>query len=401
MLYKSQETVMQQAKPSYFYNLSTSSGKSLIAIYHYLKHKTDEPLLIVCPPVKKKSMEWDAEIKKVEQHEDITIDYEIVASSMLAKKWREYKGYFLVLDEAHEFKNSQSKRGKAAFKLSQQSTNFVLLTATAGEDWADFINYFLMWGFYRNKTQFLREHAIYENMFLGNRTIKKIVGFEKEEKITNLWDSISISKKATYFVDLPSTTDKVINFKPSPIYNKAKKDRVIELDGEEQILDTPMKLASTLRYLTNQKAKNDYLKMIMEGTNENIVVFYQFKKERLDIIKTAQQLKKSIYEVNGQNFELPTAKAREELSNSITVVQIQSGSTAIELKYASIVVYQTPSYSYSQYQQSRGRAVRHGGKERITFYRFNTLNTIEEKVWQALADKKDFDEKLYREEVMT
>lgn len=395
MLYKTQKEVLNQAKPSYFYNLSTSSGKTLIAIYHYLKHKTDEPLLFVCPPVKKKSGEIEIEIKKVEQYEGININYEIVASSMLAKKWKEYKGYFLVLDEAHEFKNSQSKRGKAAFKLSQQSTNFVLLTATAGESWFDFINTFLMFGFYKNKTQFLREHAEYENLYLGNRTVKKIASYNGVDKLTRLWESIAISKKASYFVDLPNTTDKFVSFKPSPIYNKAKKDRVVELDGEEQILDTPMKLTSTLRYLTNQKEKNDYLKMLMESTEENIVVFYQFKKERLDIIQAAQQLKKTIYEVNGQNFKLPSPEERETLSNSVTVAQIQSGSTAIELKYASIVVYQTPPYSYSQYQQSRGRSVRHGGKEHVTFYKFKTTNSIEEKVWQALADKKDFDEKLY------
>lgn len=399
ILFPSQERIMQQAKPSWFYNLSTSSGKSLISIYHYLKHRKDEPLLIVCPPSKKKSMEWDAEIEKVEQHENVKINYEIVASSMLAKQYINYRNYFVVYDEAHEFKNSQSKRGKAAFKLSQMSTNFILLTATAGEDWADFINYFLMWRFYKNKTQFLKEHAEYENLFLGNRTIKKIAGFRDEEKIEGLWRSISVSKKADYFVDLPTTSEKVINFSPAPIYNKAKKERVVELDGDEQILDTPTKLASTLRYLTNQKAKIDYLKMLFESTKENIVVFYQFKRERLDILDVAQKLKKTIYEVNGQNFVLPTKEEKDCLEDSVTIVQIQSGSTAIELKYASIVVYQTPSYSFSQYQQSRGRAVRHGGSDHVTFYKFNTVGTIEEKVWQALDNKKDFDEKLFAQNI--
>ena len=70
-----------------------------------------------------------------------------------------------------------------------------------------------MFGYYKNKTQFLRQHAIYENMFLGNRTIKKIAGFKHEDKLENIWSQIATTKSADYFVDLPQTVDKFIDFK--------------------------------------------------------------------------------------------------------------------------------------------------------------------------------------------
>lgn len=395
ILYDSQKQIMDEAKPSFFYNLGTSSGKTFIAIYHYLKHNQNEPLLVVCPPAKKRSLEWEEEIETVEKHEGVKIDYEVVASSMVAKQWRDHVNKFVIFDEAHEFKTSTSKRGKSACNLARQSTNFILLTATAGETWEQFSNYMMMFNHYRNKTQFLSQHAVYENMYLGNRTVKKIAGFKNESKLEDIWSSISVKKDAEFFVDLPTTEEKFIEFKASPTYKKAKKDRVVEVDGEQVILDSAPKLSSTLRYLTNQKEKQDYLKMLMESTKENIVVFYQFKRERLDILDLADKLDKKIYEVNGQNFELPEADVRENLEDSITIVQTQSGSAAIQLKYASIVVYYTPPYSYSQYTQSKGRAVRHGGKEHVKFYKFRTKGTIETQVWQALDDKKDFDEKLF------
>ncbi|MGV3155493.1 helicase-related protein [Staphylococcus simulans] len=395
ILYPTQKEVMEKAKPSYFYALGTSSGKSLISIYHYLKHKNDEPLLIVCPPTKKKSNEWDEEIRKVEQHEDIKIDYVVVASSMLSKEYKNYKGYFVILDEAHYFSNPTSKRGKAAQILCANSTNFLLMTATCGESWDKFINYMIIFGFYKNKTQFLNRHAIFETKHFGGRSIRQISGFKNTDELKNKWQSFSIMKPTSYFVDLPQVSERFVEFNKSQLYKKAAKDRVIKIDGKQVILDSPPKLGATLRYLTNQKAKVAYTKELIESTNDNVVIFYQFTREKENLLKMLTKTDKKVFEVSGQNFELPTQEERPALNNSVTLVQIQAGSAAIELKYASQVIYYTPTYSYTQYQQSRGRCIRHGGKERVEIIKFKTKGTIETQVWNALSSKKDFDEKLY------
>ena len=395
MLYPTQEKVMNEAKPSFFYGLGTSSGKTLISIYHYLKHNNGEPLLIVCPPTKKKSNEWDEEIRKVEQHEDIKIDYVVVASSMLSKEYKNYKGYFVILDEAHYFSNPTSKRGKAAQILCANSTNFLLMTATCGESWDKFINYMIIFGFYKNKTQFLNRHAVFETKYFGGRSIKQISDFKNTDELESLWQSISTMKETSYFVDLPQVTERFVEFNKSTIYKKAAKDRVIEIDDERVILDSPPKLAATLRYLSNQKSKVNYTKELLESTNDNVVIFYQFTREKDNLLDMLKKLDKQIFEVSGQNFELPTQSERKTLSNSVTLVQIQAGSAAIELKYASQVIYYCPTYSYTQYQQSRGRCIRHGGHDRVEIIKYKTKGTIETQVWKALDLKQDFDEKLY------
>ena len=395
MLYPTQEQVMDEAKPSYFYGLGTSSGKSLISIYHYLKHNKGEPLLIVCPPTKKKSNEWDEEIRKVEQHEGISIDYEIVASSMLAKEYKNYKGYFTVLDEAHYFSNPTSNRGKAAKSLCAKSTNFILMTATCGESWDKFMNYFIIFGFYKNKTEFLKKHAIYETKHFGGRSIKQIVDFQNTYALERYWQTIATMKETSYFVDLPQVSERFVEFNKSTTYTQAAKDRVVEINNEQVILDSPPKLGATLRYLTNQKAKVAYTKELLESTNNNVVIFYQFTREKNNLLEMLNKLDKQVFEVSGQNFELPTQEERKSLTNSVTLVQIQAGSAAIELKYANQVIYYCPTYSYTQYQQSRGRCIRHGGHERVEIIKFKTKGTIETQVWKALDNKQDFDEKLY------
>ena len=79
----------------------------------------------------------------------------------------------------------------------------------------------------------------------------------------------------------------------------------------------------------------------------------------------------------------------------MTLVQYQSGSSGIELQYASEVVFYTPTYSYQDYEQSLGRAYRNGQTKKVTVYQFETQHTIESEVWEALANKKDFSTKLY------
>ncbi|MDT3959500.1 helicase-related protein [Staphylococcus kloosii] len=395
MLYPTQEEVMNEAKPSYFYGLGTSSGKSLISIYHYLKHNKGEPLLIVCPPTKKKSNEWDYEVKKVEQHEGININFKVIASSMLAKEYSNYTNYFLILDEAHYFMNPTSNRGKAAQKLCKASTNYVMLSATPGESWSKFMNYFIIFGFYKNKTEFLKKHAIYETKHFGGRSIKQIVDFQKTDVLERCWQSIATMKETSYFVDLPQVSERFVEFSKSNLYKQAAKDRVIDINDEQVILDSPPKLGATLRYLTNQKAKVAYTKELLESTNDNVVIFYQFTREKDNLLDMLNKLGKQVFEVSGQNFELPTQAERNTLSNSVTLVQIQAGSAAIELKYANQVIYYCPTYSYTQYQQSRGRCIRHGGHDRVEIIKFKTKGTIETQVWKALDNKQDFDEKLY------
>src|SRR5699024_77587 len=206
---------------------------------------------------------------------------------------------------------------------------------------------------------FLKKHAVYETKHFGGRSIKQIVDFQHTDALERYWQTIATMKETSYFVDLPQVSERFVDFNKSNLYKSAAKDRVVEINDEQVILDSPPKLGATLRYLTNQKAKVAYTKELLESTNDNVVIFYQFTREKDNLLDILKKLDKQMFEVSGQNFELPTQSERKTLSNSVTLVQIQAGSAAIELKYASQVIYYCPTYSYTQYQQSRGRCIRH------------------------------------------
>lgn len=377
---------MKHSKKNYLYALDTGTGKTITAIHHYLKYDSDKKLLIIAPPAKIKEGGWDKDISFVSKQYDINISYEMLSYGKLSKAWHEFKDYFVIFDEAHYIKNPTSQRGKAALYLTRQSAGFVLLTATPmSNGWQDSYNYFIMFGCFKNKTQMNKRHALYETKFFGMRQIPQIVGWRHEDELEHMYKQFAVSISKDEALDLPDLVYRKVFFKASMLYKKLKKDRVLN----DEPFDTPAKLAAGLRYYTNQKDKSDYLSMIFEGTTDNIVVFYQFKQELENIKEMIKD--KIVYEVNGQRFELP----KNTPENSVTIVQYQAGSAGIELQYANIVVFYTPTYSYQDYSQALGRTYRNGQTKKVTVYQFNTEKTIEEDVWNALDNKKDFSEKRY------
>lgn len=370
----------------------SGTGKTLMAIHHYLKHNKGEPLLVVAPPAKLKEGGWDDEIKFVSSEYNTPIAYETLSYGMISKKWQEYKGYFVVFDECHYIKNPTSQRGKSANQLTKVATHFLLLSGTpASNNIGDMINYYIMFGFTKNKTQFNKKFGVWEQQYFGQRTVNQVVDYKEKDKLLSWYKSFAVSVKKDDVLELPPITFRQIRFKKSKAYQKIEKHRVYK----EKAYDNPSALAHGLREHANRKDKIAYLQMLFESTDNNIVVFYQYTSE-LEAIKHIIK-DKTVYEVNGNANHIPKKSQWKDVKNSVTLVQYQAGSAGIELQYANLVVYYTPTFSYQDYAQSLGRTHRNGQKKKVMVYKFMTVDTIEENVWLALSRKKDFDKKLYIE----
>lgn len=400
VLYDFQKKLLNEIDADFLIAADTGTGKTMMAIHHYIRHSNGEPLLIVAPPQKIKEGGWDREVEFVTNHYGIEIEYDVLSYGVLAKRWKEFVGWFVVYDECHYIKNPTSQRGKAGIKLSQASTNFLLLSATPSSNgWEDTIAYMIMFGHYKNKTQFMKRHAIYEDKFFGNRRIPMVVDFTEKDKLNKLYQSFSISLPKEVCLDLPGIFHEKITFKASTEYNKVKKDRVLEVDGELVLYDTNQKLQHGLRYYANQKDKLKYTEMLAEGTEENIIIFYNFTAEKDELVKSMKKLNKRVYEVSGQKSEIPDVSEWDKLKNSVTIVQYQAGSAGIELQYANLVIIYTPTYSYQNHVQALGRAYRNGQTKKVTVYEYMAKNTIEEAVYAALDRKEDFTDELFRKEI--
>ncbi|MGX7091210.1 DEAD/DEAH box helicase [Hutsoniella sourekii] len=390
ILYDFQKNILKEAKPSYLLACDVGTGKTLMAIHHYLKHNQGEPLLIVAPPAKIKEGGWDEEVKLVEETYGLTINYQTLSYGVLAKRWSEYKHYFVVFDECHYLKNPTSQRGKAAYKLTQNATNFLLLSGTpASNDIGDMINYFIIFGYVKNKTQFNREFAVWDKKFFGSNTVNVVVDYLNKPMLMDWYQSFTTTVKKDDVLDLPPIIFEEVKFRPSKEYLTIEKDRVLD----DVAYDSPSALMHGLREHANKKDKLAYLKMLFETTEDNIVVFYNYTSE-LEAIKEIIK-DKQVFEVHGGAQHIPKKKDWADITNSVTLVQYQAGAAGIELQYANVVVYYTPTFSYQDYAQSLGRTHRNGQKKKVTALQFKTIATVEQDVWQALDRKEDFDRELY------
>lgn len=373
--------VVLRNKRNWIYAWDVGTGKTIIALKHYEYFYKDTPVLIVAPKSKLIEGGWDRTIQATIP----AMKYETCSYSMLHKKYKQYKGYFIIFDEIHNIKNSTSLRGKAGYELTKIASGFIGLSATPmGNGWIDVINYFKMFRLTKNRTQFVRQNAITST----EHGYMEILGWKNEIKLKNMWKSISKELKKDDALDLPPLVFEDVHFKPSNIYKVIKKDRIYD----NILYDNQMKLRHGLRLYTNLKDKIDYIKDFIESTNDNIIIFYNYDKE-LELLKSS--INKELFVINGNSKDIPKKEDWKYIKNSVVLCNFGSGAEAIELTFANIIIYFSPTESYIQWEQSIGRAYRIGQAQKVIAYKLITDKTIEEDIYKSLDIKQDFNFKLW------
>lgn len=385
---------------------SVGLGKTIMALEHYKRNTgllpkgykyVDEskpekqtyrqPLVVIAPASKVRTGDWQREIENF--FKGYAPEYTVISYEMFSKKWKELvdENTTLIIDEMHMACNATTLRGKAVIGASRVAHQWIGLTATPlPNGWKSGETYAVMTGLARNKTEFVRRFVIIDR----SRGFPLLLGYREEPLLEEWWASISKPLKRTGDLVLPSQSIAVtpdMQPKVAKEYRTALKER---LRGEEE-LDSPSKLFSTLRRIPTP-TRVDALHSILEGTDEHVVVFYNFNEERDAVLAMlAKSFKgRKLYEQSGHASDLPPREKWGKLKPSVTLVQYQSGSQAIELTYASITVYLSPCTSYSNYEQSLGRTRRHGQEKTVLFYHIAVEKSLDRHIWKILSTKSDF-----------
>lgn len=381
----------------------TGTGKTFMALAHYEKYANGQPLLILAPASKVRTRDWERDIEEYFEGR-IPPYFEVYSYEKFSRNptnvafrngkraiWHQhsphYKGkqFAVIADEVHKAKNPQSGVGTALYWAAKDADFFVGLSATPlPNGWIDFANYMKIFGFVRNITEFKKRYCNY----VTYKGFPELKNYWHENEMVTRWTSISRLLTKAQAKELPPRTFTGVDFKRPAAYVKTLLDRVTE-DG--RVLDNPSALAHALRQtLTGEKMA--YLSDLLEGTSENVVIFYNYITEReaiLDMISKKHKAKRVIRQ-DGDHHELPEKKDWATVENSVTLAHYKSGSTGVEMTYATQVIYFSPTYSYAEYIQSIGRVYRHGQTNKTTFFNFRTPNSIEKQIYDCLMNKSDF-----------
>lgn len=307
------------------------------------------------------------------------------------------KDFTLMLDESSLIQNEHTKR--SAFILKKlHPTNIILLSGTpTGGKYEKLWSQLHLLGWRISKTMFFNQFVRFHYEYYLEFPRKVIDGYKNEERLKRKMRQHGCHfLKTDEVFDLPEQVHQTIKVQTTKEYRKFRKDRVITAAGVELVGDTTLTKMLYERQLCGQY-NLDKLKAfcdLVESTDDRLIVFYNFTEE-LNRLVDMLDADAHISVVNGSNKDL---QAYERCDDSITFIQYQAGAMGLNLQKANKIVYFTPPLSSELFEQSKKRIHRIGQEKPCFYYYLTCKDSIEEKIYQTLAMRRNYTEALFEED---
>lgn len=308
--------------------------------------------------------------------------------------------FTLLLDESSLIQNENTQRSKFILKLRPMNVILLSGTPTGGK-------YELLWsqmhllGWDISKKMYWNQYIDTHYEDVNGFPIQIVDGYKNVERLKRkMRDHGCHFLKTKDVFTLPEQMHQTIRIPVSKEYKRFKKDRVITVEDQELIGDTVLTKMLYERELCGQYShdKLSAFKDIVESTNDRLIVFYNFWEEldRMQQILLDEDFTGYSRRFSLVNGEIKALRNYEERSDSITFIQYQAGSMGLNLQKANKIIYFTPPLSSELFEQSKKR-IHRIGQDRTCFYYYLTVTeSIEEKIYETLRQRKDYTDELFR-----
>lgn len=332
------------------------------------------------------------------------INYELAFRRPELAKLKEFT---LMLDESSIIQNENSKRSKFILKKLKPK-NVILLSGTpTGGKYEKLWSQLHLLGWNIKKKMFYDQYVQYHYETYLDFPLMVIDGYKNEERLKRKMRQYGCHFLKTEEVfDLPEQIHQTIKVPTSKEYRKFRKDCIISWEETfppcndiryiELVGDTTLTKMLYERQLCGQY-NLDKLKAfcdLVESTDDRLIVFYNFTEE-LNRLVDMLDADAHISLVNGSNKDL---QAYERCDDSITFIQYQAGAMGLNLQKANKIVYFTPPLSSELFEQSKKRIHRIGQEKPCFYYYLTCKDSIEEKIYQTLAMRRNYTEALFEED---
>ena len=346
-------------------------------------------LYIITTAKKRDTKEWDGEMIPFNLSQDKKLTK--YKNKVVVDSWNNISKYIDISDSFFIF-DEQRVVGKGAWVKSflkiARKNDWILLSATPGDKWEDYIPVFIANGFYKNRSEFNNEHVIF-SPYVQFPKIDRYVG---TKKLARLRDSL--------LVDIP--VNRHTQQHHEYIYVDYNKEgyKAITMTRWNPYKDKPIENASEycycLRKLVNcDDSRRIALLEIMEK-HDRAIIFYNLTCE-LEILKEAltclEPLGYEIAECNGKIHQ-PVP----ESDKWCYLVQYQAGAEGWNCVSSNCIIFYSPNYSYRIMEQAAGRIDRMNTKYvDLWYYHLQTHSGIDNSIRKALTEKKKFNENKFSE----
>ena len=362
------------------------SGKSATVMAYYMKQEQPKDIYVITTAKKRDSLDWEREAS----HFGVGTKLGgTVAGLLCVDSWNNIQNYTDVEDAFFVFDEQRVVGGGAwvkAFIKIAKNNNWILLSATPGDTWMDYIPVFIANGLYRNATEFKREHVVY-------------APFSRYPRIIRYSDVRTLEKyKNMILVEMPYLSHANRNLEDVWCdYDKVNFRKVV-VDRWNPYMNRPIKDVAEMfrlmrRIVNTDPSRLNAVKDLMQE-HHRIIVYYNFDYE-LEILRSLGTLV-SIAEWNGHKHELIP-----DTENWVYLVQYVAGAEGWNCTSTDAMCFYSMTYSYKNFMQAQGRIDRLDTLyTELYYYILRTTSAIDTAVWNALRHKKMFNERVWAAENM-
>lgn len=362
---------------AYYYDLQ---GGDLLASDE-VAMKNPQNLYIITTARKRDTCEWEGELAPflLSTHPECNYykNTVVVDSWNNIGKYTEVKNAFFIFDEQRVV--GYGAWTKAFLKIAK-ANNWILLSATPGDTWQDYIPVFIANGFYRNKTDFVDQHVNYD----WRAKYPKIDSYRNTGRLIRLRNSILVN------MDFKRQT--VSHHEDIPVpYDISKYKDIMRKrwnPWEDRPIETAAELCMALRRVVNSDDARSVAVLEILEDHPKAIIFYSYDYE-LEILRSLGYSEGTeVAEWNGHKHqEIPTG------DKWVYLVQYTAGCEGWNCITTDTIIFYSQQYSYKVATQAAGRI------DRLTtpyhdlhYYHLKSFSGIDLAISKALKQKKNFNE---------
>lgn len=353
------------------------SGKSRTSLaYFFEKIGESAPLYIITTAHKRDTKEWEEELEFFDKPGlDVVID-----SWNNIKKYTDITKSFFIFDEQRVVGSGAWVR---SFLKITKSNGWVLLSATPGDKWMDYIPVFIANGFYKNRTDFISQHVVYK--YTPNIAYRIVDRYVSQGKLIRLRAQTLITMNYSrpaeiHDVEIGCSYD-------GRIYADIKLTRFDP--WKQEPIENVSAYCYALRKCVNTSESRQLAVLEIVEKTPRVIIFYNYDYE-LDILKGMSYPKGTVVaELNGHRHDpIPDSERWVYLVNYI------AGAEGWNCIKTDTMIFYSLNYSYRMMTQAKGRIDRLNTEYKdLYYYILKSRAPIDMAIYRALKQKRNFNEK--------
>lgn len=391
-LYPHQEEALKKLKNGSVLCGGVGSGKSRTSIAYFMQQigarKWGEithavfpkNLYIITTARKRDTLEWDKECATfcLSRNPECSLD----GIAVTIDSWNNV-GKYVAVENAFFIFDEQRVVGYGAWVKSflkiAKNNEWILLSATPGDTWMDYMPLFVAHGFYKNKTDFCQQHVVYSRYSKFPKVDKyintgKLIKLRKSILVEMPYQKLAKKYRIDILTEYEEDLEKIVEKRWNPFTNEPIKD----VSGYCHL---------SRRITNSDPSRLDFLKDILEKKRK-VIVFYNFDYE-LQILRTLRSVEGlTVAEWNGHKHE-----SVPDTDYWVYLVQYTAGAEGWECITTDTIVFYSLNYSYKVMLQAAGRIDRLNTPfEDLYYYVFKSNAKIDKAISRCLSNKESFNE---------